>query len=255
MISPIILRIGPIQITYYVLVYVLGFVGALFLLLHFKKDLKLKSEQCYDLTFYLLVGVTAGARLFHAIFWRPNYFLNDPIKLFYIWQGGLSFHGGLVGSALVLYIYTKKNKLSFLKFADVLVLPAALAHAFQRISNFLNQEIVGTVTNLPWCVTFNFYKGCRHPVQIYASAGRFVLFGFLVYLKSLRKFKPGFVFWVYVLFSGIGRFALDFIREDAVYFGLKSGQWLSIPMIIVGGYVLIKYYPKHLSTSYSSKNQ
>jgi len=249
MISPIIFRIGPIIITYYVLVYISGFIASLFWLLYNKKELNLKSEQCYDLTFFLLIGVTIGARLFHAIFWNFSYFTNDPIKIFYIWQGGLSYHGGLIGAALVGLIYAKKHNIQIAKLADILVLPVALAHAFQRISNFINQEIVGTITASRLCMNFDYYSGCRHPVQLYASAGRFILFSFLIYLRQLKKFKPGLIFWTYILLSGIGRFTLDFIRQDTHYLALSSGQWLSIPMIILGAYVLIKYYKKDLSTS------
>lgn len=253
MLSPIILRIGSIQITYYVLVYISGFIATLLLLLYYKKDLKLKSEQCYDLIIYMLLGVTIGARLFHAIFWNLNYFITTPIKIFYIWQGGLSFHGGLIGAVLVGLIYAKKHKIPMAKLADILVLPVALAHAFQRISNFINQEIVGTITSSKLCMNFNYYQSCRHPVQLYASAGRFILFGFLVYLKSLKKLKPGLIFWTYILLSGIGRFSLDFIRQDTHYLALSSGQWLSLPMILVGAYILIKYYKKDLSINKSSK--
>ena len=245
MLSPIIFKIGSIQITYYVLVYIAGFIASLLLLLHYKKELKLKTEQCYDLTFYLLVGVTIGARIFHIIFWGLDYYLNEPIKMFYIWQGGLSFHGGLLGALVVGIIYAKKNKIFIVKLADILVLPAVLAHAFQRISNLINQEIVGTITSSKLCMYFNYVDGCRHPVQIYASVGNFILFFVLlfIYLKKPSR-KNGLIFWLMIFLTGIGRFTLDFIREDAVYLGLKSGQWLSIPMIIVSAYVLIKYYKK-----------
>lgn len=245
MLSPIIFKIGSIQITYYVLVYIAGFIASLLLLLHYKKELKLKTEQCYDLTFYLLVGVTIGARIFHIIFWGLDYYLNEPIKMFYIWQGGLSFHGGLLGALVVGIIYAKKNKIFIVKLADILVLPAVLAHAFQRISNLINQEIVGTITSSKLCMYFNYVDGCRHPVQIYASVGNFILFFVLlfIYLKKPSR-KKGLIFWLMIFLTGIGRFTLDFIREDALYLGLKSGQWLSIPMIIVGAYVLIKYYKK-----------
>ncbi|MBS3088563.1 prolipoprotein diacylglyceryl transferase [Candidatus Pacearchaeota archaeon] len=245
MLSPIIFKIGSIQVSYYVLVYIAGFIATLFLLLHYKKELKLKPEQCYNLTFYLLVGVTLCARIFHIFFWGLDYYLKNPIKMIYIWQGGLSFHGGLIGAILVVFFFSKIDKINFFKLADLLSLPAVLAHAFQRISNLINQEIVGTITSSKFCMYFDYFDGCRHPVQIYASIGNFLLFFFLLFLyfkKPSRKL--GLIFWLMIFLTGIGRFLLDFIREDAVYLGLKSGQWLSIPMIIIGAYVLIKYYKK-----------
>jgi len=246
MISPVIFRVGNFQITYYALVYIGGFITALFFLLHYKKELKLKEEQCYTLIVLNILGVIIGARIFHILFWNLNYFMANPIKVFYIWQGGFSFHGGILGAVIVSALYAKLNKISFAKLADVLILPAMLFLALGRIANFINQEIVGKATTFPLCVNFEYYQDCRHPVQLYASAGRFALFGFLLYLKKLKMFKPGFIFWVGVFLLGLGRFILDFIREDALYFYLSAGQWFSLLMVLIGSFVLVKYYKKEL---------
>ena len=145
-ISPVIFKLGFIQVTWYALVYVIGFiVGALFLLHAIKKkEINLKKEQAYDLIVYSIIGLLVGARLFHAIFWNFSYFLANPIKLFHIWEGGLSFHGGFVGAILALLIYSKKHAVNIWRLFDILIIAGALMLPFARLANFINQEIVGT---------------------------------------------------------------------------------------------------------------
>jgi phosphatidylglycerol---prolipoprotein diacylglyceryl transferase len=248
-ISPIIFRIGFIQLTWYALVYIIGFLAGLFLLLRAarKKEIGLKENEVYDLMFWGILGLMIGARLFHILFWGFHYYFNNPIKMLYFWEGGMSFHGGLVGTLLAFGIYCKLKKVNFWQIADILAFLGVLMPVFSRIANFINQEIVGTITNVPWCFKFKYDTGCRHPVQLYASAGRLVFFFFMLYMKkTLKKYKEGFFFWTFIFGVGVGRFVLDFWREDAVYFGLKAGQWLALIMILIGGFVLIKSYKKEI---------
>ena len=241
-INPIILKIGPFYLAYYSLVYIIASLFVLYILIKNKDELKIKSSEVYDCIILLLLSVIVGARIFHILFWRLDYFLNDPIKIFYIWQGGVSFHGGLIGAIIFTLIFCKIKKISFLKLADTIVLPIALMGIFLRLANFINQEIVGTVTDVSWCFKFKYSEGCRHPVQIYASAGRTILFLYLLTLKKFKSFKDGFLFWNFILLTGAGRFLLDFLREDLIYAGLKSGQWFSLLMIIISLPILIKHY-------------
>ena len=151
-----------------------------------------------------------------------------------------------MGAALATYWFCKKHKLSFFKVADILTIPAILALAFGRIANFINGELWGTITDASWCVQFKGAQGCRHPVQLYGALGRFSLFGTL-FLLSKKKLKDGFIFWSFVLLIGIGRFAVDFFREDARLIGLSAGQYLSIVMVIVAGYILFSKYKSDFS--------
>jgi len=247
--SPVILGIGPFQIRYYGLVYVFGFLLGLFALFNAKKKgrINLEDDDIYGIIFYSIIGVLIGARIFHIFFWNLEYYSEHLIEVFYIWQGGLSFHGGLVGSAIALYIYTRKRKIGLMQIADILIIPATFILALGRIANFINQEILGTITNAPWCVRFLRSidpVNCRHPVQLYAAVGRFLLF--FVLLKLPKNKKAGFIFWNFIFLIGVGRFIMDFLREDVRYLSLSAGQWLSIPMVIIGAYIIFKKYKEDL---------
>ena len=193
-----------------------------------------------------------GGRLFHVFFWGADYYFEEPFRILEIWKGGLSFHGGLVGVLITSLSYCKIKKINFWKVADILALLGILMPVFSRIANFINQEIVGTVTNVPWCFKFKYYDGCRHPVQLYASAGRLAFFFFVLHFKKkMKKWKEGFIFWIFVFGIGIGRFVLDFWRRDEVYYGLKAGQWLSLIMVIVGGFILLRNYKKDIVNQFN----
>ena len=134
---------------------------------------------------------------------------------------------------------SKKNNISLLKLADLIVIPATLALSLGRIGNFLNSEIYGTITNLPWCFNFLDVEGCRHPYQIYSSLAHLFSFFILLILNKKEK-KQGFIFFTGLILFGIVRFILDFFREDPRWFSLTLGQYLSVPLILISIYVLIK---------------
>jgi len=241
--------IGNFPLTYYIIVYIIGFLLATYLLLQVskKKEIKITKAQVYMLMLWGIIGLIIGARIFHILFWGWSYYLADPIKMLYIWQGGVSFHGGLIGVLIAGGIYCKIKKINFWKVADLFAFLGVLMPVFSRTANFINQEVVGTVTSAPWCFKFKYHRACRHPVQLYAAAGRLILFFVMIYWhKGLKKYKDGLMFWIFILVVGVGRFILDFWRRDFIYFGLKAGQWLSIPMILIGSYVLYKHYKKDI---------
>jgi phosphatidylglycerol:prolipoprotein diacylglycerol transferase len=251
-IDPVIFRIGSLQITWYALVYLLGFISITFTLSKAakNKDINLKQEEVYDLMTSLLLGMLIGARLFHVIFWDFTYFQANPSEILKIWKGGMSFHGGLLGIFLTAFIYTKKKKISFLKLADIIVVPTTLFLALARITNYINHEILGKITTSKFCVEFPKIEGCRHPVQLYAAAGKFILFFILLKLKT-KKHKSGFIFAVFLTLLGVGRFFLDFLREDMLYLSLSAGQWLSIITTIMGIYLIVKIKKVTFSSSHS----
>lgn len=243
MIEPIIFKFWHVEVTYYALVYVAGFVTCLIVLLRASRTgkLKLSEGEVYDLLLLMVMGLLVGARVFHFIFWDLAYFLSDPLEIFRIWNGGMSFYGGLAGASLVSWAYLRRKRISWLAVADILIVPGMLFMGLARLANYLNQEIVGTVTDSSWCVVFEGSLGCRHPVQLYAAVGKFALFGFLLWVRKTRAAKrDGFVFLLGLLFLGLGRFMLDFIREDARWLALSAGQWLSIVMIVIVVAVLWK---------------
>ena len=252
-INPTIVSFGPFEIRYYGLVYVIGFLFVYWLLRKNSKVIGLSLEKIDELLVYLLIGLLAGSRLFEAIFWQPAYYFAHPLRIFYIWQGGMSFHGALVGLIFAGWLFTRQNKkINFLRLADIISLPAMLILAFGRIANFINGELPGKITNVSWCVKFPSAPnpahriGCRHPSQLYESLHHFIAF-FIMLPLSFKKFKDGFMFLIFILLYGIGRFITDFYRDDPnIIFGINLGQIFSLLMVFVAIYFLIKDYKKDI---------
>ncbi|MBD3259330.1 prolipoprotein diacylglyceryl transferase [Candidatus Woesearchaeota archaeon] len=248
-INPTLLSLGPIEIRYYGLVYVLGFIVAFFVLDYYRKkgEIKITKDEMYNLIIYIILGVVIGARLFEVFVWNPGYYFQYPAKIIAFWEGGMSFHGGLVGVLVVGWLFCRAKKIKLAVLADLLTIPAVLILALGRIANFINGELWGTLTNVPWCVKFQSAEGCRHPVQLYGAAKRFAIFFFLIFANR-KKHKDGFVFWMFIFLFGIGRFLLDFYRENQRLFGLSMGQYLSLAMAVIGIVVLVRYYWNDLKT-------
>jgi len=132
-----------------------------------------------------------------------------------------------------------------LRLADIVVIPAIFALFLGRIANFINGELWGTVTDVSWCVEFDGAEGCRHPSQIYGAFKRLMIF-FALFALSKRKHKDGFIWWMFILLMGVGRFILNFWREDARFLAMSAGQWFSLIMVVVSGYILFRYYKKDI---------
>ncbi len=242
--NPTILHLGPLEIRWYGLVYVLSFFLVILWLNYLKnqKELELSKEKIWDLAFYLMLGVIIGSRVL-MIFWEPRYYLFQPLNLFKIWQGGMSFHGGFVGIITACWIYCRVNKLNFWRMADFLSIPTICALALGRIANFINGELIGTIWNGRGCVVFpNYDDYCRHPSTLYAAGYRFIIFGGLLLLNYLGRFQEGFIFWNFVFWEGIGRFIVDFYRQDSLYWYFSLGQWFSLIMILLSIIIFISKY-------------
>jgi len=234
-IDPVLFRLGIFEIRYYGIIFAIGFIIAFFFLKNFikKGKLDLNSKKLDDFILYLILGVVIGARFFYFIFYDTSVFWTNPLEIFMVWKGGLSFHGGLIGIVAGVMYFGKKHKIKFFHLADAVSVPAALALAFGRIANFTNQELVGPVTNLPWCVQYTAIDNlCRHPYQLYASLSHFIMFGLLLYIFFRQK-KAGTTFWSFVLLYGGFRFITDFFRLELKFFGISTGQLLSLIMVIV----------------------
>ncbi|MBI2671707.1 prolipoprotein diacylglyceryl transferase [Candidatus Woesearchaeota archaeon] len=253
-IDPVLFKLGFLEIRYYGLVYVFGFFLVFLSLLKHKKELNLSKEDVYDLVIYSFAGLLIGSRLFHFVFSEPFTLINNPLELFRIWNGGMSFYGGLIGLFSAGYIFCRKYKASFYKIGDIIVIPATIALALGRLANFTNSELVGTVTNAFWCVTFQDISGCRHPYQIYASISHLFLLTILFRAKKVKKImemKDGLLLWTFIGFYGLLRIITDFFREDPRLFGITIWQLISfIVLILSTGIIYKKYNIKKLFTGF-----
>ncbi|HHE36380.1 MAG TPA: prolipoprotein diacylglyceryl transferase [Candidatus Woesearchaeota archaeon] len=245
-INPVLGTIGPLEIRYYGLVYALGFLVTYFLLRWAAKKKKIKNltpSRADTLIIYLILGAIIGARLFLFIFYHPIELIRKPFEVLMLWHGGMSFHGGIIGVVIAGLLFCKKHKISFYELADLLVIPAAFFLFLGRIANFINGELVGIRTSVPWCVVFKDYEGCRHPSQIYEALKNLLIFFVLLFLytkKSLKKkLGQGIIFWSFVIMYGMLRFVVTFWREDPRFLGLSIGQYLCLLMIIIGSVALL----------------
>lgn len=249
-IDPVLFNLGPFEIRYYGLIFVLGFVIAYFFLVFLSKERKLPLDKndISDLLLYLIVGVIVGARIVYVLFYNLAFYIENPLQSFALWQGGLSFHGGLLGAALAIYIFSKKKKIHIYELMDIIVVPTALGLAFGRIGNFINSELFGRITDLPWGVKFQNAEGYRHPSQLYESAKNFIIFFTLYFIRN-KNLPRGFMFWTFVTMYGFLRFMIEFVREPDpqlgfIIFNLTMGQIFSGLMFIIGIYFLFKLKKK-----------
>jgi|TARA_B100001971_G_C18254722_1_gene581090 phosphatidylglycerol:prolipoprotein diacylglycerol transferase len=249
-INPTLLSLGPLEIRYYGIIFVIGFILAYFLIIHLakKRDLNLTKEDTADFIFYLIIGVILGARLFYVLFYNFSSYISNPLDIFAVWQGGLSFHGGLIGAVIATYFFCKKKKINFLELADIVMIPLALALALGRIGNFINAELVGRITNVPWAVKFPHYEGFRHPSQLYESLKNLVIFTALWFLKD-KNLRKGTLFFTFIIMYSALRFFIGFFRAPDIQlgfiiFGLTMGQILNILMFLIGIIFIVRINKK-----------
>jgi phosphatidylglycerol:prolipoprotein diacylglycerol transferase len=234
--NPILVSIGPIDIHWYGIMYVISFILVYFYVRaavkHKKLNLELKEVD--NLMILLTIALIIGARIFEVVFYNPSYYLAKPIEILSVWKGGLSFHGGLAGVILIGYVFAKKKKVNFLHLCDIFVVPLAFAQALGRIGNFINGELYGRITNLPWGMKFPNVEGFRHPSQLYEVAYNLVIFSFL-FIKRNKKQPAGYLVSYFLILYPIFRFLTEFVREPEVMIGpLTMGQVLNIVMLIAG---------------------
>ncbi len=252
-INPVLLEIGPFQIRYYGVLYALGFLLAYFIISHLakRKELPITKDDVADFIVYEIVGIVLGARIIYVLFYNFQFYTQNPVEIFVLWHGGLSFHGGLLGAITGAYLFCKKKKIEFYDMADLTVIPVALALALGRIGNFINAELYGRITGVPWCIDYsknkfveNLPSGCRHPSQIYESMKNLAIFFVLWFIKD-KKLPKGFMFWSFVALYGLLRTTVEFFRQPdeqiSYIFGyFTMGQLLSFPLFLLGVYMLYK---------------
>ncbi len=239
--DPVAFQIFSSEIRWYSLAYITGILLGWFLSKKiFISDYQVKQKFDDYLT-YLIIGMIIGGRLGYVFFYNFNYYSNNLIDIFKIWQGGMSFHGGLVGIIFVSFWFAKKNYHNPFKYLDIVALVAPIGIFFGRIANFINSELYGTETNLPWAVKFiqidNIY---RHPSQLYeALLEGFILFFLLALTYFKKNYKIGTCSYNFLIFYGIFRIFSEFFREPDIQLGylfgsLTMGMLLSALMILFG---------------------
>ncbi len=198
-------------------------------------------DEIIDFLFYIAIGTVAGGRIGYVLFYNLPYYLQHPLEAFFIWDGGMSFHGGLIGVVLAFWYYAAKTRRHIFTVADFIapLIPTALL--FGRVGNFINQELWGRATDLPWGVYFQTMPdGPRHPSQLYEAGLEGVVLFIILWVYSAKPRKPGRVAGLFLLGYGVFRFIIEFVREPDAHLGsvlfewVSMGQLLSLPMILVG---------------------
>jgi phosphatidylglycerol:prolipoprotein diacylglycerol transferase len=249
--NPNMVEFGPVRVTWYGMMYVLGFLFS-YLLVRYqvkRKDFGISLGEVEDLYFYLILGLMMGARLGYVLFYDFQAYLSHPLEILAIWHGGMSFHGGLIGTLIVAILYCWKKKKSFWRLADLFIVTAPIGLGLGRIGNFINGELYGRVTRVPWAMIFP--KGGslpRHPSQLYESALEGGLLFVILWMLKDKKHPDGYLLAVFISLYGTFRFLVEFFREPDVQLGFvlgpfSMGQVLS-SFMIVGGILLMVYLRK-----------
>ena len=245
--DPVAVKILSLEISWYSLAYIFGILLGWYLSKKiFISNHKLK-EKFDDYITYLILGIIVGGRLGYVLFYNFGYYSSNFIDVFKIWEGGMSFHGGLIGIIIVSIWFAKKNGYDPFSFLDIVSMVAPIGIFFGRIANFINSELYGTETNLPWAVKFitvdNLY---RHPSQLYeAFFEGVVLFFILFYFRNKGLLKiPGYISGLFLIFYSFFRFIIEFYRvpdEQLGYliFSLSMGQIISLIFLLIGIYLVI----------------
>ncbi len=248
-ISPVIFSIGPFALRWYAMAYLVGIVTAWILTKRNirKYNLGITTEQLDDLVFYTTLGIILGGRLGYVICYGDGYFWQHPAEILAVWHGGMSFHGGIAGVIIAIYCFAKKYKFPYLKITDLVALYVPIGIFLGRLANFVNGELWGRITTVPWAVKFpdGGYLP-RHPSQLYEALTEGILMFIILNLLWRKKFvrnHTGIISAVFLIIYGISRIAMEFFREPDRQIGyiagsVTMGQILSLPFLILGLFIL-----------------
>ncbi len=236
------MSIGGFPVYWYGILYIAAFFVAAVLLprLQHLRQLSLSKSSWSDILTWAVMGVLVGGRVGYVLFYRFSAFLEHPLLLLDVRSGGMASHGGFLGVTLaLLWIMRKRSWSDKLAIADVAVVPIAIGLAFGRFGNFLNQELYGTITSLPWGMQFDGVTGLRHPTQFYAIAkDLFIAAACFFYLTRTRSsFVPGRALALFLMLYGVLRFVVEYFRDQtgvAMFGGLSEGQVLTVPVFLIG---------------------
>lgn len=252
-IDPVALRIGPLAIRWYGIAYLLSFGLAWWLMAYRARHRRppWSAERISDLVFYTALGAIVGGRLGHVVFYDLGSYLRDPLAILKVWQGGMSFHGGLIGSLVAIGYFARKQAMAFFQVADFLAPVVPVGLCLGRIANFVNGELWGIPTDLPWGVVFPDPSAGpvpRHPSQLYEAALEGVLLFLALWVYSARARPARAVSGLFLVGYGVLRFLVEFFKVPEPPLGylafgwLTMGQVLSLPMLLGGAWLLLAAY-------------
>lgn len=251
-ISPVFLEVGPLQFRWYGLMYLIGLAGAYFLIIRRVESggLSMTRDQVYNMVVWAAFGVFIGGRLGYTLFYNFSYYVQHPANILAIWEGGMSFHGGLLGVIVALFLFSQRQGIPAYQVADLAAAATPIGLGFGRIGNFINGELYGRATDVDWCMVFpSGGPACRHPSQLYEAGleGVFLFTCLWVIWKTAPP--PGTIFWSFITGYGVCRMIVEFVREPDAQLGFilgpfSMGQLLSFPMVVVGVFMLAIGYQR-----------
>ncbi|MEK9752782.1 MAG: prolipoprotein diacylglyceryl transferase [Rhodospirillaceae bacterium] len=250
-IDPVLVSFGPFAVRWYALAYIAGLVIGWRLMRRFgaAPDYGIDPEHVDDFLVWATLGVILGGRIGYVLFYNLPVYIDQPQRILYVWQGGMSFHGGFLGVVAAGYLFCRRRGIRPLVLGDLCARVAPVGLFFGRIANFINGELYGRVTDTPWGIVFP--RGGadpRHPSQLYEAALEgvvlFILINLLARLPGVRQ-KPGFLTGVFVAGYAASRMLVELVRQPDAQIGFLSlgstmGQWLSVPMLVVGLYMMVR---------------
>ena len=242
--NPVAVKIGPLAVHWYGLMYMAGFMTFLWLgrrrIANMTKP-PLDNKMLDDLLFYGVLGVIVGGRLGEVLFYNPSYYFSEPLKIFAVWEGGMSFHGGFLGVLAATALFARRHRINWLMLMDFIAPMVPPGLAFGRLGNFINGELWGRPTDLPWGMVFPKVDNLpRHPSQLYEFALEGVLLFAILWIYAKKPRPTGAISGLFLIGYGSFRFIAEFARnpDDGIFglmtFGVSMGQWLSLPMVIAG---------------------
>ena len=249
--DPVAIQLGPVAVRWYGLMYLIGFVAWLVLgrvRARQRPELGYGAKDLDDILFFGVLGVVVGGRLGYVLFYKLGEYLHDPVRILYVWEGGMSFHGGFVGVILAMAWYAWRNQRHWFSVTDFIAPLVPLGLGAGRLGNFINAELWGRPTDLPWAMIFPHVDAQpRHPSQLYEFALEGVALFLILWLFSSRPRPLGAVSAVFLIGYGTFRFLVEYTREPDSYLGVLAmgfsmGQWLSLPMILGGIWMLAWAY-------------
>ncbi len=241
-VDPVVFSVGPFQVHWYGLAYVMGFVVGGFVAYHLNRhwDVGLSVDDLVNLLLFAVLGVMLGGRLGYVLIYGGRYYLDEPLNIIKVWDGGMSFHGALVGVILAGLLYSHLFKVSFLRLGDMAAVAVPPGVFFGRLANFVNGELWGRPTDLPWAMVFpGAGPQSRHPSQLYEALLEGLVMFVVLWLLARHKRPDGFVFGWFMVLYGSFRFMVEFVRQPDPQMGfmfgwMTMGQILSLPLIVLG---------------------